>query len=121
MKPFIAIPALLLATPAAAEELMLTCSMNSMSYLAVFIIDTENQIARRVDEAEERSGFVKVSDHAYEILLPGDETKYSAKASIMRYTGKIELEFGEAPFDENKSGNVHHSGSCDVTEPEKKF
>lgn len=112
---------MILAAPAAAEEIMITCDMTKTKSQAVFILDPEQGIARRVDYAEERKGFLKVTDHAYEIMLPGTERSYPAKATILRYTGKISLTWGKEPLNASSLGNLYDYGSCQLAKAEKKF
>jgi hypothetical protein len=87
----------------------------------VYVLYPSVFIAKRVDNAEAVEGRLLDLDHVYQLDLPGTDKQHPHRVRVFRYTGKIEVEWGNQPFDIYSSGNVFQAGVCSVSEAQKKF
>ncbi len=101
--------------------IMVRCSMESGAYERVYVLYPSQFIAQRVDGVEAVYGKVLDLDHVYQLDFPGTDKQHPHRARIFRYTGKIEVEWGNQPFDIYSLGNVFQAGVCSVSEAQKKF
>jgi hypothetical protein len=87
----------------------------------LYLIDTDKMTANRVDVQPARVGQLEVHDNHYQMDFPASATAYAARVRVNRYSGKIELEFGTAAFDQSSVENVFQSGQCELSDVARKF
>ncbi len=67
------------------------------------------------------AGSLEVEENVYRMVFPKTGNSWEIHLRVNRYTRAFEWEHGSPPFNELNPKNVYRSGSCEKTDPERKF
>ena len=107
----------------AAGDVMLICASSEKHYHQgqYHLLDTTNKTATFASTEPQVVGTLIIEPNLYLIKYPKTETRHETHVKINRYSGRMEFEAGQAPFNGTSNSNIFWLGVCKLSDPKRKF